>query len=118
MNSGAADDRVWVETRSRAGILARTLPDATADQRLSLAEAARELGVDRSTVFRWRARFETERRLSALHEFVNSRGCGNHAFAASATAATTLANRQAAYQTPGCPQGDDAARGRRGGQGR
>lgn len=66
MNSGAADDRVWVEARSRAGILARTLPDAAADQRLSLAEAARELGVDRSTVFRWRARFEAERRLSAL----------------------------------------------------
>jgi len=66
MNSGAADDRVWDEARSRAAILARTFPDAAADQRLSLAEAARELGVDRSTVFRWRARFEAERRLSAL----------------------------------------------------
>ena len=66
MNRGAADDRVWDEARSRAGILARTLPDAAADQRLSLAEAARELGVDRSTAFRWRARFEAERRLSAL----------------------------------------------------
>ena len=66
MNSGAADDRVWDEARFRAGIVARTLPDAAADQRLSLADAARELGVDRSTVFRWRARFEAERRLSAL----------------------------------------------------
>jgi putative transposase len=66
MNSGTVDDKVWDEARSRAGIVARTLPDAPIDQRLSLAEAARELGVDRSTVFRWRARFETERRLSAL----------------------------------------------------
>jgi putative transposase len=66
MNRGATDDTVWDEARSRAGILARTLPDAAADQRLSLAEAARKLGVDRSTVFRWRARFEAERRLSAL----------------------------------------------------
>ena len=66
MNSGAADDGGWEEARSRAGILARTLPDAAADQRLFVAEAARELGVDRSTVFRWRTRFEGERRLSAL----------------------------------------------------
>jgi putative transposase len=42
------------------------LPDAPADQRLSLAEAGRKLGVNRSTVFRWRVRFEAERRLSAL----------------------------------------------------
>lgn len=66
MNSGTVDDVVWDEARSRAAIVARTLPDAPADQRLSLAEAARELGVDRSTVFRWRGRFEAERRLSAL----------------------------------------------------
>ncbi len=66
MNGGTIDDGVWSEARSRAGVVARTLPDAPAGQRLSLAEAARELGVDRSTVFRWRARFETERRLSAL----------------------------------------------------
>ena len=41
MNGGTVDDRVWGEARSRAGIVARTLPDAPADQRLSLAEAAR-----------------------------------------------------------------------------
>jgi putative transposase len=66
MDSAAVEDRIWLEVRSRAAILARTLPDVPADRRLSVAEAARELGVNRSTVFRWRARFEPERRLSAL----------------------------------------------------
>lgn len=66
MNSGTDDDAVWDEARSRAAIVARTLPDAPAGQRLSLAEAGRKLGVDRSTVFRWRGRFEAQRRLSAL----------------------------------------------------
>jgi putative transposase len=66
IDSAIIQDSIWVEARSRAAILTRTLPDAPADRRLSVAEAARELGVDRSTVFRWRARFEPERRLSAL----------------------------------------------------
>jgi putative transposase len=66
IDSAIIQDSIWVEARSRAAILARTLPDVPADRRLSVAEAARELGVDRSTVFRWRARFEPDRRLSAL----------------------------------------------------
>jgi putative transposase len=66
MDGAIADETVWAEARRRAAILARTLPDAPADQRLSPTEAARQLCVDRSTVFRWRARFEPERRLSAL----------------------------------------------------
>ena len=66
MDGAVTDETVWAEARRRAAILARTLPDAPADQRLSLTEAARQLCVDRSTVFRWRARFEPERRLSAL----------------------------------------------------
>jgi putative transposase len=66
MDGAIVDDTVWAEARWRAAVVARTLPDVPANQRLSLSEAARELGVDRSTAFRWRARFETERRLSAL----------------------------------------------------
>lgn len=60
------DETAWAKARRRASIISRTLPDVPAERRLSLSEAAREIGVDRSTVFRWRARFETERRLSAL----------------------------------------------------
>jgi putative transposase len=66
MDGATVDDSIWREARSRAAVVARTLPDAPAARRLTVAEAARELGVDRSTVFRWRARFEVERRLSAL----------------------------------------------------
>lgn len=66
MDGAIVDDAAWMEARRRASILARTLPDAPSSQRLSLSEAARELCVDRSTAFRWRTRFEPERRLSAL----------------------------------------------------
>ena len=65
MNRGAADDRIRDEARSRAGIKPERYPTRPPIN-ASLAEAARELGVDRSTAFRWRARFEAERRLSAL----------------------------------------------------
>jgi putative transposase len=63
---GGTNDGDWVKARRRAEIVARTLPDAPTDRRLLLSEAARELCVDRSTIYRWRARFEVERRLSAL----------------------------------------------------
>jgi putative transposase len=66
MDDAIVDEAVWTEARRRAVILARTLPDAPDSQRLSISEAARELNIDRSTAFRWRARFETERRLSVL----------------------------------------------------
>ena len=58
-----AEDGDWAQARCRAELVARTLPDAPAAKRLSLTEAARELGVDRSTIYRWRVRFEAERRL-------------------------------------------------------
>lgn len=66
MDGAVADEAQWADARRRAAVIARTLPDAPADQRLSLTEAARELCVDRSTVCRWRARFDAERRVSAL----------------------------------------------------
>jgi hypothetical protein len=44
IDSAIIQDSIWVEARSRAAILTRTLPDAPADRRLSVAEAARELG--------------------------------------------------------------------------
>ena len=66
MGNTTVDDAIWIEMRSRAAIIARTLPDVASDKRLSVVEAAQRLGVDRSTVFRWRARFEVERRLSVI----------------------------------------------------
>jgi hypothetical protein len=56
----------WAEARRRAAAVARTLPDAQPSAKLSPAQAARELGVDRATLYRWRRVFEPERRVSAL----------------------------------------------------
>ena len=61
MSVPVVGDPVWAAARSRAEIVARTLTDTQAPRRLSVDEAALRLGVDRSTVFRWRARFEAER---------------------------------------------------------
>src|SRR3954471_3034359 len=60
MDDAIVDEAVWTEARRRATIFARTLPDAPDSQRLSISEAARELNIDRSTAFRWRARLEPE----------------------------------------------------------
>lgn len=60
------DDGNWAEARRRAAILERTLPSAAAPQRLTADEAARELGVNLSTYYRWQKRYEPERRVSIL----------------------------------------------------
>ena len=61
-----ADDAAWAEARRRAEVVSRTLVDAPPDVRLSLTEAARTLGVDPVTVFRWRTRFAVNCRVSTL----------------------------------------------------
>ncbi len=66
MDTAAIAETAWAKARWRASIISRTLPEVPAERRLSLSAAASKLCVDRSTVFRWRARFETERRLPAL----------------------------------------------------
>jgi putative transposase len=60
------DDAAWPEARRKADVISLTLADAPANIRLSLAEAARVLGVDRATVGRWRIKFEGDRRITAL----------------------------------------------------
>lgn len=56
----------WQVACERAAILRRTFagPDGRCD--LSLSEAARLLGVDRTTLYRWRKRYGVEHRASAL----------------------------------------------------
>ena len=56
----------WQMACERAAILRRTFagPDGRCDLRLS--EAARLLGVDRTTLYRWRKRYGVEHRASAL----------------------------------------------------
>jgi putative transposase len=60
------DDAAWAEARRKADVVSVTLADAPANVRISLAEAARILGVNRSTVGRWRIKFEADRRVTAL----------------------------------------------------
>jgi hypothetical protein len=45
---------IWREARSRAAVVARPLPDVPSARRLTVDEAAPELGADRSTV-NWRS---------------------------------------------------------------
>jgi putative transposase len=59
-------DEDWTEARRRAAIIDLTLPDRTKTRRLSTKEAARELGINLSTLYRWRKRYEIDRRVSAL----------------------------------------------------
>lgn len=61
-----ADDEAWREARERAAIIARLHADTPAAAQLTISEAARQLGVDRATVYRWRRAYEAERRVSAL----------------------------------------------------
>jgi hypothetical protein len=44
------DDAAWAEAQRKAVVISLTLADAAANVRLSLAEAARVLGVDRAPV--------------------------------------------------------------------
>ena len=60
------DDENWAEARRKAAIIERILPNTTAARRLNVDEAARELGVNRSTCYRWRKLYEPDRRVSAL----------------------------------------------------
>ena len=66
MDSPTEHDVAWVQARRKAAVIARTLPDAPPMVRLSVAEAARVLGVARATVFRWRIRFDADRRVTSL----------------------------------------------------
>ena len=76
MGGTTGDDQAWAKARRRAGIVERTLPDTQPTFRLSVAEAARVLGVDRATIFRWRARFEADRRATSLLPRRRGRPCG------------------------------------------
>jgi putative transposase len=60
------DDSNWQEARRRAAVIDLTLPSAPESRRLTVAEAARELGVDVSTYYRWRNLYEVGRRVSTL----------------------------------------------------
>lgn len=62
----APPNTMLVQARRKAAVIARTLPDAPPMVRLSVAEAARVLGVARATVFRWRIRFDADRRVTSL----------------------------------------------------
>ena len=50
MESTDQDDAAWAEARRKADVISLTLADTPANVRLSLAEAARVLGLDRATV--------------------------------------------------------------------
>lgn len=56
------DDTAWAEARRKADVVSLTLADTPANVRLSLAEAARVLGVDRATA----GKFEADSRVSTL----------------------------------------------------
>lgn len=61
------DDAVgWQVACERAAILRRTVAGPEGRRELTLGEAARLLGVDRSTLYRWRRRFRSDERASAL----------------------------------------------------
>lgn len=60
------DDENWKEARRRAAVIDLTLPNAAESRRLTVKEAARELGVNLSTYYRWRKLYESGRRVSAL----------------------------------------------------
>jgi putative transposase len=60
------DDSNWQEARRRAAVIDLTLPSTPESRRLTVTEAARELGVDVSTYYRWRNLYEVGRRVSTL----------------------------------------------------
>jgi len=60
------DEDDWKEARRRAAVIDLTLPGGVGSPRLTANEAARELGVELSTYYRWRRRYEPNRRVSAL----------------------------------------------------
>lgn len=61
-----ADGADWEEARRRASVVERTLDDATGTARLTAAEASDVLGVSRTTIYEWRARYSADRRVSSL----------------------------------------------------
>jgi putative transposase len=62
----SSDDSNWQEARRRAAVIDLTLPGTPEARRLTVTEAARELGVDVSTYYRWRNLYEVDRRVSTL----------------------------------------------------
>ena len=60
------DDSNWQEARRRAAVIDLTLPSTPKSRQLTVTEAARELGVDVSTYYRWRNLYEVGRRVSTL----------------------------------------------------
>jgi putative transposase len=60
------NDGDWQEARRRAAVIDLTLPGVPESRRLTVTEAARELGVDVSTYYRWRNLYEVCRRISTL----------------------------------------------------
>jgi len=60
------DEPTWRAAVRRAAVIGRTFDDAELASRLTSKEAAVLLGVDRATVYRWRAAYQTDRRASSL----------------------------------------------------
>jgi len=60
------DEPTWRAVVRRAAIMNRIFDDADAASRLTAEEAAALLGVDRATVYRWRAAYQVDRRTSSL----------------------------------------------------
>lgn len=61
-----ADDEEWQEARKRAAIIARIGRDVPIAERMSVSDAANQLGVHRATIYRWRRAYEQEHRTSDL----------------------------------------------------
>jgi len=66
MSAEYADEADWAEARRRASVVARTLDDVDGPARLTPAEAGSLLGVSRTTIYEWRARYSADRRVSSL----------------------------------------------------
>ncbi len=60
------DEPTWRAAVRRAAIMSRTFDDAEVASRLTADEVAVLLGVDRATVYRWRAAYQADRRTSSL----------------------------------------------------
>jgi len=71
------DDAVgWQVACERAAILRRTFAGPDGRRDLTLAEAAGLLGIDRSTLYRWRRRYRIDERVSALLPYPKGRRRG------------------------------------------
>lgn len=66
----------WQVACERAAIVRRTFAGSDGRRDLTLAEASRLLGIDRSTLYRWRRRYFVDERASALLPFPKGRRSG------------------------------------------